>query len=308
MSPSRERAARAPWDPMFRPEDAPDLSLIIGCYNAARQVERTVLALAEFLDVLGRGWELLIVDDGSSDRTLELLGNLRTQVPRLMILRNPQNMGKGFSIRNGVLNSRGEKIVFTDVDMAFSLSNIRAMIDRLDQGDPVVVANRRLPDSVYTANNRLVRHVYRRHQMGLGFNRLVRLLFGLDTRDTQSGLKGFSREAAMRIFPAIQTHGFLFDVEIFIRARHLGLDVTEIPVHVTYESDDSTVRKFQQFIGLVPTLARIKLHDLRGGYSDRIRGPLPTPLPLRSLDVPVVEELPHDASDRESPFRSSPGR
>ena len=105
-------------------------------------------------------------------------------------------MGKGYSIRNGILNSRGKYIIFTDIDMAYSKSNLLSVLEKLESGHPLVVGNRRLPESVYVVNNALVRYVYRRHRGGNAFNTLVRLLFGLTTRDTQSGLKGFSRNAA----------------------------------------------------------------------------------------------------------------
>ena len=98
------------------------------------------------------------------------------------------------------------------------------------------MGNRRLPESVYVVNNALVKYVYRRHRMGDAFNTLVRLLFGLTTRDTQSGLKGFSRSAAAHIFQQLYTDGFLFDIEIFIRSRTLGIPVTEVPVQLTYET------------------------------------------------------------------------
>jgi glycosyltransferase involved in cell wall biosynthesis len=263
-------AVADPWEGRQRIKPATkDFSIIVGCYNAAGHLETNISKLARFLDATAREYELLIVDDGSRDDSLAILNRLEKACPRLSVLRNPKNMGKGFSIRNGVLNSRGNHIIFTDTDMAYAESNILSIIEKLESGCPIVVGNRRLPESVYTVNNTLVKYVYRRHRTGTAFNLLVRKLFGLTTRDTQSGLKGFQRHAAMRIFERLYTDGFLFDIEIFIRAKRLGIPIVEIPVHLTYNTDESTVKQIRYFVRLVPELIRIKILDIYGGYSER---------------------------------------
>jgi glycosyltransferase involved in cell wall biosynthesis len=244
------------------------LSLVVGCYNAALHLEKRLLDLIAFLDGAGRDYEVLIVEDGSLDDSLPILRRLEADVPRISVIRNPRNMGKGYSIRNGILNSRGKHIIFTDIDMAYSQRNLLAVLEKLESGDPFVVGNRRLPESVYVVNNTLVKYVYRRHRMGVAFNALVRLLFGLTTRDTQSGLKGFSRSAAARIFQQLHTDGFLFDIEIFIRSRTLGIPVTEVPVQLTYEDDITTVGQFRYLFTVIPELIHIKMLEIRGAYED----------------------------------------
>ncbi len=128
---------------------------------------------------------------------------------------------------------------------------------------------------MYVVNNALVKYVYRRHRGGIAFNTLVRLLFGLTTRDTQSGLKGFSRSAAARIFQQLYTDGFLFDIEIFIRSRTLGIPVVEVPVQLTYEDDITTVQQFRYLFTVIPELIHIKMLEMRGAY--RAHGGAPTP-------------------------------
>ncbi len=245
------------------------LSVVVGCYNAALHLEKRLLELVAFLDGIRRDYEVLIVEDGSLDDSLPILRKLEASMPAISVLRNPRNMGKGYSIRNGILNSRGKYIIFTDVDMAYSKGNLLSVLERLEAGSPLVVGNRRLPESVYVVNNALVKYVYRRHRGGIAFNALVRLLFGLTTRDTQSGLKGFSRSAAAQIFPQLYTDGFLFDVEIFIRSRRLGIPVVDVPVQLTYEDDITTVQQFQHLFGVIPELVRIKALEVRGAYEAR---------------------------------------
>jgi dolichyl-phosphate beta-glucosyltransferase len=245
------------------------LSLVVGCYNAALNLEKRLRDLIAFLDGTGRDYEVLIVEDGSLDDSLPILRRLEVDFPSIHVLRNPRNMGKGYSIRNGILNSKGKYIIFTDIDMAYAKRNLLAVLERLESGDPLVVGNRRLSESVYVVNNRLVKYVYRRHRMGIAFNALVRLLFGLTTRDTQSGLKGFSRSAAAQIFQQLYTDGFLFDIEIFIRSRTVGIPVTEVPVQLTYEDDITTVRQFRYLLTVIPELIHIKMLEVRGAYETR---------------------------------------
>jgi dolichyl-phosphate beta-glucosyltransferase len=249
------------------------VSIVVGCYNAARHLEKRLVELVTFLDSIDRPYEILMVEDGSVDDSLPILRRLEASVPSITVLRNPRNMGKGYSIRNGILNSRGQYIIFTDVDMAYSKGNLLAVLERLETGEPFVVGNRRLPESVYIVNNALVKYVYRRHRGGSAFNTLVRLMFGLTSRDTQSGLKGFSRSAAARLFQQLYTDGFLFDIEIFIRGRALGIPVTEIPVQLTFEDDVTTVQQFRQLLTVFPELLHIKMLELRGAYG--VRGQLP---------------------------------
>ncbi len=265
-----------------------DLSIIFGCYNASHYIEANLVDLIHFLDTLGRSYELIVVEDGSRDTSLAILRRLENKWPTLTVLRNPKNMGKGFSIRNGVLNSNGKYIIFTDPDMVYAKTNIISVLEKLESGCPIVVGNRRLPESIYTVQNALVKYVYSRHRTGTAYNFLVRKLFGLTTRDTQSGLKGFQREVASKIFEVIHTDGFLFDVEIFIRAKKLGITILEIPVHLTYTSDESTVKQLRYFFKLVPELIRIKLLEIGGAY-----------------DAPVLQESQSSGVDYPGQQRSS---
>src|SRR5688500_17757754 len=100
------------------------LSVVVGCYNAARHLEKRLGELLAFLDNIHRDYEVLIVDDGSLDESLPILRRLEDTVSSVSVLRNPRNMGKGYSIRNGILNSRGKYIIFTDVDMVYSKRNL----------------------------------------------------------------------------------------------------------------------------------------------------------------------------------------
>jgi hypothetical protein len=176
-------------------------------------------------------------------------------------------MGKGFSIKNGVLNSIGRYIIFTDIDMVYSLENIKIVLDELNKGNDIVIGNRRLDDSIYVVPNRLIKYVYRRHFVGIAFNVIVRCLFGIKIKDTQSGLKGFNRETAIAIFSNINTNRFVFDVEIFILAKNLNKIVKEIPVQLTYFSQSSTLHILKYSLKAIFEVFSIKFYQIRGKYS-----------------------------------------
>ena len=108
------------------------LSVVVGCYNAAPHLEKRLRELVAFLDGIGRSYEVIIVEDGSVDDSLPILRRMEATLPSLTVRRNPRNMGKGFSIRDGILNSRGEHIIFTDIDMAYSMGNLLSVLEKLD--------------------------------------------------------------------------------------------------------------------------------------------------------------------------------
>jgi len=251
------------------------LSVLLSCYNESSMIEGCVSKLIPFLETLNTNYELIVIDDFSKDKSVEIIRNLQANNEKIKLLRNPRNMGKGFSIKNGMLNCRGTYIVFTDMDMAYSLDNIKAVLSELENGSDIVVGNRRLVESVYTVPNRLIKYVYRRHSVGMIFNFLVRHMFGLTIRDTQSGLKGFNRATALSLFPRINTDRFVFDVEIFILAKALTKKVKEVPVHLNYFSQLSTVNILRYSLKALAEIASIKFYQLRGKYSQGERSTIP---------------------------------
>lgn len=251
---------------MDRAKPSAHLSLILPCYNGGPYLEKNILRLAEFFSRAPVTTELLVVDDGSTDDTRAILQRLLPGLPSLTVLHNPRNLGKGYSVRHGVRECSGRFVIFTDSDLPYEMNNLRTMLDRLQEGAQVVVANRQAPDSLLTVKGEVARYVERRHRSSVLFNSLVRNLFGLGIHDTQAGLKGFRREAAQRIFERVRTNSYLFDVEIFIVAKKLGIAIEEIPIHLICDSDYTTVHQLRYLSSLVRELMRIKSLELRGAY------------------------------------------
>ena len=246
------------------------LSIIFPCYNESILIENSLSKLASFLDAMQISYEIIFIDDFSRDDSVNIIKNLQRKNQKIKLLRNPCNMGKGFTIKNGVLNCNGEYIIFTDIDMVYSLKNIKTVLEYLQKNNDIVVGNRRLQDSIYTVPNSLIKYVYKRHMVGIIFNTIVRYMFGLNVRDTQSGLKGFNRETALAIFPNINTNRFVFDIEIFILAKNLKKSIKEIPVHLTYFSQLSSVRIFKYSLRALREILAIKFYQIRGKYSKNI--------------------------------------
>jgi dolichyl-phosphate beta-glucosyltransferase len=244
-----------------------DLSIILSCYNESSLIEDSLSKLISLLNTTNTSYEIIIIDDFSRDESVKKIRNVQTENDRIRLICNPHNMGKGFSIKNGILNSLGEYIIFTDIDMVYSLENIKIILDELNKGNDIVVGNRRLDDSIYIVPNRLIKYVYRRHFVGVVFNIIVRYLFGIKIKDTQSGLKGFNRETAITIFSNVNTNRFVFDVEIFILAKNLNKTVKEIPVQLTYFSQRSTLGILKYSLKAICEVLSIKFYQIRGKYS-----------------------------------------
>jgi glycosyltransferase involved in cell wall biosynthesis len=215
--------------------------------------------LAE-LDHLDMAYEVLVVSDGSTDATVDEARSVGS--PRVVVLSYQPNMGKGHALSVGVGQASGELITFIDADMELDPREIRSFIRLMETGgQDIVVGSKRHPDS------RVSYPVFRRVQ-SLAYQLLIRLLFRLDVRDTQTGLKLFRREVLVRAVPLLAVKRFAFDLELLVVAHHLGYRrIVEAPVELSFQFE-SSVRLSSAFRALWDTAAIFyRLHFLR--YYDR---------------------------------------
>jgi dolichyl-phosphate beta-glucosyltransferase len=243
-----------------------DLSVILPAYNEARLIRSRVSRLLRHLARRQDRWEIVVVDDGSTDATADRVKEAAASDPRLRLLRQPSNMGKGAAIARGIAESAGAIIATTDADLSYALADLDAAIAAISAGAEVVTGDRSHPDSRINLPFALFPYLARRRLAGILFRGAVKALFSLDGEDTQCGLKAFSRRAAESIGAKVRTHRFLADIEFLVAARAQGLSVVEIPVHLRYLSGDSSVRMLRSLPRTLLDLARIKYADLRGGY------------------------------------------
>jgi dolichyl-phosphate beta-glucosyltransferase len=204
----------------------PRLSVVIPAYNEALRIGSTLEKVRQYLDTRGFDCELIIVDDGSRDDMPDLLAEYCERHASARVLRNEPNRGKGYSVRRGVLEARGEFVLFTDADLSAPIEETNKLLaametDRADAAVGSRALDRRLIG---------VRQPWRREMAGRVFNLLVRIFTGLRIHDTQCGLKLFRRETTRRAFELQTVTGFGFDPELLFLIERGGGKIVEVPV------------------------------------------------------------------------------
>jgi dolichyl-phosphate beta-glucosyltransferase len=200
------------------------LSIVIPAYNEAGRLDATLALTRSYLDATGTESEVLVVDDGSEDRTSDVAAAHRRVDGRVKVLRLTRNAGKGAAVRAGMLAARGGRVLFMDADMATPLEEMGLLIAALDDGFDVAVGSRALPGSRIGVPQSAPRRL-----LGRAFNVFVRLLGVRGIRDTQCGFKLFTRRAAQALFGASRIDRWAFDVEILMLCRG-RFRVREVPV------------------------------------------------------------------------------
>lgn len=236
---------------------APDLAIIVPAFNEAARIERTLEELSTYLRTQPWTWEIVVVDDGSADRTAEVVERFAREEPRVRVQREPHR-GKGGAVRAGFLASRGKYRFLCDADLSMPAREIARFLPPEIDAD-VVIGTRE------GAGARRIGEPLHRHLAGRGFNSVVRLLLVPGVHDTQCGFKMFSGAAADAIFPHVTVTGWAFDIEVLYLARLNGYRVREVPVEWHFRAD-SRVRMLRDSVGMLVELLRIRARAWRGGY------------------------------------------
>lgn len=239
------------------------LSIIIPAYNEERRIVSTLQKMMDYLSAKDFAWEIILVDDGSIDRTSEVArGMIKDE--RLTVIKNPVNQGKGYSVKKGVLASNGEVILFSDADLSTDIEELDKMLLWINNGYDIVIGSRALPESIIA-----VHQPWYRQTMGKIFNLLVRTFILKGFKDTQCGFKCFKRKAAMKVFNLQKFTGFAFDVEILFAAKRLGLKIKELPVK-WINSPESKVHLIKGSLYMLLELFKIRYYDWRGYYNYKV--------------------------------------
>jgi dolichyl-phosphate beta-glucosyltransferase len=211
------------------------ISIILPGYNEEKRIARSLQALSAFCEAHFDKYEIVFVNDGSTDKTREIVETLSTPFLRALLLES--NQGKGYAVRTGMLQARGDYRFFTDADLPYDLD---AFVEAIRLFHSIrcdgVVGARDLPESSDLSSQTAFRKLTSK-----GFSALVRFLLKIDTKDTQCGFKGFTAEAAEKIFPLSSLKGYAFDVELFLLARTSDLKICKVPVSLI-ERHHSKVR------------------------------------------------------------------
>jgi dolichyl-phosphate beta-glucosyltransferase len=235
----------------------PDLSVIFPCYNEERRLPASLARVREYLDAKGWSYEIIVVDDGSSDGTAQAVLEAAAGDPRVQLRRYEPNRGKGYAVAHGALRARGRWVLFTDADLSTPIEELEKFLPELDRGFDVVIASRARAGSQLK-----VRQSWLRERAGRAVNLLIRLVSGMDFPDTQCGFKLFTHAAAQDIFHNLTIYRWMFDVEALVIARKLGYRAADVPV-VWINSDDSRVNWRRDALRTLWELFRIYTYWLR---------------------------------------------
>jgi dolichyl-phosphate beta-glucosyltransferase len=230
------------------------LSVVIPALNEAERLPRTLERVGAFLRELGRGHEILVVDDGSLDGTAE-----KARAAGATVLRNDRNRGKGHAVRRGMIEARGQRRLMTDADLSTPIEELPRFLDTMAGGYDVVIGSRALPGARIE-----VHQPWFRENMGRLYNLCVRALTLPGLRDTQCGFKLWTADAARAAFADARLDGFSFDVEALYLARKRGYRIAEVPV--TWRNDAATRVSLGGGSAAFPDLLRIRLNDWMGRY------------------------------------------
>jgi dolichyl-phosphate beta-glucosyltransferase len=237
------------------------LSVVIPAYNEESRIGETLVKITAYLDSRDHDYEILVVDDGSTDNTEGVVTDLSASHPKLTYMKNPGNRGKGYSVRSGLLASKGDIALFSDADLSTPIEEIEKLVPPLLNGEyQVTIASRSLPES-----NLAVHQPWYRENMGRCFNMLVQLLAVPGIRDTQCGFKCYRREVIEPICKRQKLERFSFDVEQLYIARKLGYRIKEVPV-TWINSPATKVNAIRDSARMFSDLFRIRRNGWRGYY------------------------------------------
>jgi dolichyl-phosphate beta-glucosyltransferase len=240
---------------------SPELSIVIPAYNEEALIVSTLDGLRSYMSARPEHYEIIVVDDGSQDKTSDLIQEWQKHSGiELRLLINEKNMGKGFSIRRGVLESHGQYVIFIDADLPYELYAIDDFLKALKNGYDLAVGSRVLPGSDVKGVPAY------RYIAGQIFSLMVQVILFSGLPDTQCGFKSFKSEAAREIFRRMSIEGFGFDVEMLFVARKLKFAIRPVPVHMIEHRQRSRVRLFNDSLKMFANLFMVRWMDWLGKY------------------------------------------
>jgi glycosyltransferase involved in cell wall biosynthesis len=241
-----------------------NLSIVIPAYNESARIERTLERVTACVAEQGWDAEILVVDDGSQDGTPQIVERWMERFPRLKLIKNNGNRGKGYSVRNGLLQAVGEVVMFTDADLSAPMEEANLLMAAIADGADVAIGSRWMDKTRQTIHQPMYRRFF-----GRCFNWVTRMVMGLPFKDTQCGFKAFKRPAAQVIFRLQRIERWGFDPEILFIARKLGYDIREVPV--TWGHDErSRMSYLKDGMKMLEEMAVIRTNSLAGRYDEDI--------------------------------------
>jgi dolichyl-phosphate beta-glucosyltransferase len=238
-----------------------EISVIIPAYNEAKRITPTIKSVVEYLEKLSKNrYEIIVVLDGSKDNTLEVVSKLANKYKAIKIINNTINRGKGAVVKQGILDSQGDYVLFMDADNSTRIDELDQILPVMRKGVDIVVGSRDMHGSKVE-----VRQARYKEILGDLGNLWIQLLLVGGIKDTQCGFKVFKGDIARNIFSRLNMQGWSFDIELLALAHHFGYSIKEMPV--VWYNDDSSHVKLKDYIQVLLDTVIIKYRLLTGYYN-----------------------------------------
>jgi dolichyl-phosphate beta-glucosyltransferase len=238
----------------------PTYSIVIPAYNESARLAVSLEKVLTYVHSQGWDAEVIVVNDGSRDSTAEIIREFAAKDPIVKLLENPGNRGKGYSVRNGMLQAQGRILLFSDADLSAPIEEAPKLLQALEAGADIAIGSRWLRAETQTQRQPLHRQLF-----GRIFNLLLRMSLGLQFADTQCGFKAFKRAAAQAIFPLQKIERWGFDPEILFLARKMGFKVKEVPVAWGH-SGGARINPVVDGAKMFQEMLRVRWYSITGEY------------------------------------------
>ncbi len=237
------------------------LSVIIPAYNEEKRLPKTLEEIDKYLRKQDYDYEILVVNDGSKDKTVEIAKGLISKIKNLIVTGYKKNRGKGYAVRFGMLEAKGDYRLFTDADNSTSIDHVEKIWPEFKKGFDVIIGSRDIKGAVLDPPQPWIRKLI----LGEGFKLYRKIIIGLrGIEDTQCGFKCFTKKATEKIFQKCRINRFAFDPEILVIAKKLGYEIKEIPIY--WKNDPESKVKFKSIIKMALDLIKIRLNLIKRVY------------------------------------------
>ncbi len=233
------------------------LSVVIPAYNEEQRIAKTLEDVGQFLSRQAYDYEILVIDDGSKDKTAEVVRQLG--IKNLILVDNRENHGKGWVVGQGMLQATGDVRVFMDADNSTKIDEIAKFLPVFAQGFDIVVGSRRIKGSHVPQDQGGLREF-----LGWAFRTIVHIIVPVGVTDTQCGFKAMTAKAAQQIFPKQTIFRWAFDVEILALARRSHLKIAEVPI--TWVNDAASHVKLGGMLNMLLEVLTVRWHLMTGKY------------------------------------------
>jgi dolichyl-phosphate beta-glucosyltransferase len=240
------------------------ISVVVPCFNEGKTIYENIKIISEYLSVRFFDWEIIAVNDGSRDNTCEEIRLFQKNCSKVRLIDNAKNEGKGKAVRDGILNSQNEIVMFMDADLAIPIECVDKFIAEIENGYHLVIASRFIPGL------KVLEPVlpYRKFMEKVFWILRILIINNYKVKDTQCGFKVFSRKAALDIFSKMTVKRFAFDAEIIFIADNMGYEVKELPI-ILQNPAISSIRIYSDSINMFLDLIKIRLNSITGKYNKR---------------------------------------